>query len=245
ERIERRVDLGPAARCGDPVRDACGTKVGEQLRGAGKRAAVREESAEVGAVPLLDRLLLLRRQRPADLTRDRAGEEAAAHADPPVDPPAVDRHPDLVERQLPGKDVRVDGVDERAVEVEDERGHAGDYRRTAPPSEAMREFIGRCRRPATSFGSVTKGSTFYRRLGMRTKSLFAAVLCTAAIAGSSACAAFAGEITGNGKPTGGPAHANSICVFSGHNDDPGAPLDGSGPNGPGGQPHSCEPDGKH
>src|SRR5207244_1182328 len=36
------------------------------------------------------------------------------------------------------------------------------------------------------------------------------------------------------KPTAGPTHANSICVFSGHNDDPGAPLDGSGPNGPGG-----------
>ena len=47
-------------------------------------------------------------------------------------------------------------------------------------------------------------------------------------------AAFAGEITGNGKPTAGPAHANSICVFSGKNDDPTAPLDGSGPNGPGG-----------
>ena len=27
---------------------------------------------------------------------------------------------------------------------------------------------------------------------------------------------------------------NSICVFSGKNDDPTAPLDGSGPNGPGG-----------
>ena len=34
--------------------------------------------------------------------------------------------------------------------------------------------------------------------------------------------------------TAGPANANSICVFSGLNDDPGAPLDGSGPNGPGG-----------
>ena len=73
---------------------------------------------------------------------------------------------------------------------------------------------------------------------MRTKSLFAALVCTAAIAGSSACAAFAGEITGNGKPTAGPEHANSICVFSGHNDDPGAPLDGSGPNGPGGHSQS-------
>ena len=45
--------------------------------------------------------------------------------------------------------------------------------------------------------------------------------------------AFAGEITGNGKPTAGPAHANSACVFSGKNDNPGAPLSGTeDPGGP-------------
>jgi hypothetical protein len=69
---------------------------------------------------------------------------------------------------------------------------------------------------------------------MRKKWTLAALLCTAAVAGPTAGAAYAGEITGNGKPTAGPKHANSICVFSGKNDDPGAPLDGSGPNGPGG-----------
>jgi hypothetical protein len=69
---------------------------------------------------------------------------------------------------------------------------------------------------------------------LRKKSMLAAALCAVAIAGASASAAFAGEITGNGKPTAGPTHANSICVFSGKNDDPGAPLDGTGPNGPGG-----------
>jgi hypothetical protein len=69
---------------------------------------------------------------------------------------------------------------------------------------------------------------------LRKKSLLGALLCTVAVSGASAGAAFAGEITGNGKPTAGPAHANSICVFSGKNDDPTAPLDGSGPNGPGG-----------
>jgi hypothetical protein len=76
---------------------------------------------------------------------------------------------------------------------------------------------------------------------MRTKSLYAAVFCAVAIAGASASAAFAGEITGNGKPTAGPAHANSICVFSGQNDDPTAPLSLDmkiAPNGPGGQSQS-------
>jgi hypothetical protein len=63
-------------------------------------------------------------------------------------------------------------------------------------------------------------------------------VCTIALVGAVAGAAYGGEVTGNGKPTQGPAHANSICVFSGHNDDPTAPLDGSGPNGPGGQSQS-------
>ena len=69
---------------------------------------------------------------------------------------------------------------------------------------------------------------------MLRKATFATAVCTVAIVGATASAAFAGEITGSGKPTGGPTHANSICVFSGKNDDPTAPLDGSGPNGPGG-----------
>jgi hypothetical protein len=66
---------------------------------------------------------------------------------------------------------------------------------------------------------------------------FAAAICAAIFAGLSASAALAGEVTGNGKPTAGPEHANSICVFSGHNDDPTAPLSLDmtvAPNGPGG-----------
>jgi hypothetical protein len=44
--------------------------------------------------------------------------------------------------------------------------------------------------------------------------------------------AFAGEITGNGKPTQGPAHANSICVFSGLEDGEEDPTAPSGPGAP-------------
>jgi hypothetical protein len=57
------------------------------------------------------------------------------------------------------------------------------------------------------------------------KSMLVALVSTMAVAGPCAGAAFAGEITGNGKPTAGPAHANSICVFSGKNDNPTNPLD--------------------
>jgi hypothetical protein len=53
---------------------------------------------------------------------------------------------------------------------------------------------------------------------MRFKSLLAGALSAVAITAVGAGSAFAGEVTGNGKPTAGPAHANSICVFSGRND---------------------------
>jgi hypothetical protein len=67
--------------------------------------------------------------------------------------------------------------------------------------------------------------------------------CAVAISGISASAALAGEVTGNGKPTAGPDHANSICVFSGQNDDPTAPIISAfpipaAPNGPGGPTQS-------
>jgi hypothetical protein len=55
---------------------------------------------------------------------------------------------------------------------------------------------------------------------MSKKSLFVGLLFAAVLTGANATAAFAGEITGNGKPTGATEHANSICVFSGKNDDP-------------------------
>jgi hypothetical protein len=72
---------------------------------------------------------------------------------------------------------------------------------------------------------------------LRRKSLVAALACAIVAVGTTAGGAFAGEGTGNGKPTAGPAHANSICVFSGQNDDPTAPLtldESIAPNGPGG-----------
>jgi hypothetical protein len=70
------------------------------------------------------------------------------------------------------------------------------------------------------------------------KSMLVAVVSAVIMVWPGAGAAFAGEITGNGKPTAGVANANSICVFSAKNDDPDAPLDGSGPNGPGGPSQS-------
>ena len=65
---------------------------------------------------------------------------------------------------------------------------------------------------------------------MSKRSARAVAICAAAVMGFGANAAFAGEVTGNGKPTQGPAHANSICTFSGQNDDP-TGTQGEGPGG--------------
>jgi hypothetical protein len=71
----------------------------------------------------LQPLLLVRRERPADLARDRTGEEPAAHADTTVDAPAVDANAGFFERLLPGHHVGVHRVNQGAVEVEDEGAH--------------------------------------------------------------------------------------------------------------------------
>jgi hypothetical protein len=68
------------------------------------------------------------------------------------------------------------------------------------------------------------------------KSMLTFAVC-GALAALGAAPAFAGEVTGSGAND----HQNqgmSWCSFSGHNDDPTAPLDGSGPNGPGGHSQS-------
>jgi hypothetical protein len=69
------------------------------------------------------------------------------------------------------------------------------------------------------------------------KKSFLAAAVVAAVAGFSAAPALAGEVTGSGKKE-NQNQGKSWCSFSGLNDDPGAPLDGSGDNGPGGRSQS-------
>jgi hypothetical protein len=60
---------------------------------------------------------------------------------------------------------------------------------------------------------------------MSKRSLITVALCAVLFASVSAGSAFAGEVTGKGKPTAAPANANSICAFSGQNDR----VEGEGP----------------
>jgi hypothetical protein len=70
-------------------------------------------------------------------------------------------------------------------------------------------------------------------MGRTKKAVCVAAVCVAAVV-SVGSAAVAGEVTGSGRNV-DQNQGMSWCSFSGLNDDPGAPLDGSGPNGPGGQ----------
>jgi hypothetical protein len=71
----------------------------------------------------------------------------------------------------------------------------------------------------------------------RIRSLLTVGVCGTAIAVLSAGPALGGEVTGSGKKE-NQNQGKSWCSFSGLNDDPTAPLDGSGPNGPGGKSQS-------
>ena len=68
-----------------------------------------------------------------------------------------------------------------------------------------------------------------------TRTAAASVLAAAALTVTGLTTAHAGEITGTGQPTQGPAHANSICVFSGLEDGGEAP---GAPSGPGVTPQN-------
>src|SRR3954447_18508262 len=70
---------------------------------------------------------------------------------------------------------------------------------------------------------------------MRLRTAAATVFATAILLGGAASTASAGEITGSGKATQGPAHAHSICAFSGLEDGD-VPIGDPGFPGPGGAP---------
>jgi len=71
---------------------------------------------------------------------------------------------------------------------------------------------------------------------MTTFSVVGAGVCAAAMFVGGAGIASAGEVTGKGKPTQAPAHAKSICAFSGLED--GDDLPPGSPSGPGAPPQN-------
>ena len=66
---------------------------------------------------------------------------------------------------------------------------------------------------------------------LRKTSTLAALVCAIGLTGTTVGAAFAGEVTGNDKNTAAPGNANSICAYSGQNDNPDRPLNVFDPGG--------------
>ncbi len=61
---------------------------------------------------------------------------------------------------------------------------------------------------------------------MKVSRMVAAGVGSVALVIAGSASASAGEVTGNGKATQAPAHSNSICSYSGQNDDPNEPGEG-------------------
>src|SRR5206468_7657329 len=59
--------------------------------------------------------------RPTHLAQECVGEQAATHADAAMNPPDGERNAGRLERLVPGKDMLIDAVDERPIEVKQER----------------------------------------------------------------------------------------------------------------------------
>ena len=74
-------------------------------------------------------------------------------------------------------------------------------------------------------------------MARRLRRVAIAISTAAVVLSLTSSLAMAGEVTGSGKNE-NQNQGKSWCSFSGLNDDPTAPLDGSGPNGPGGQSQS-------
>jgi hypothetical protein len=70
--------------------------------------------------------------RVPELSRHRSREQTAAHSNLSVDAPSLDLHPLLHERLLPSEDVSVDGVHQRAIQIENQGLH-----RIAPCPEVV------------------------------------------------------------------------------------------------------------
>lgn len=93
----------------------------QQLWRAGERPyGVELRGVLVGVQPL-HLLDLLRCEPYAGLTQQGADEEPTAHADATMDAPGGQVDANLAQRVTPGDDVLVDGVDQRAVKVEQQR----------------------------------------------------------------------------------------------------------------------------
>jgi hypothetical protein len=124
EQLERRARGGDAPAGRDRPRAADLGQPREQAARAGQCAHLADPRPVRLGVPLLQAQQQRFVQRASGLAQQRPREQAAAHADAPVDAPDRELDPGLLQRLVPREHVLVDAVDQRAVEIEDQSRRA-------------------------------------------------------------------------------------------------------------------------
>lgn len=120
EHLEPMAGTADVATRRDRPRNIEGRKGIEQVLRAREWPYLILDQLEMIAMSMLDAFGQVVVDRVADLPEQGAHEEITAHADPAMNAPSGDGDVELVERLCPGEHVRVDAVDQGAIEIEDE-----------------------------------------------------------------------------------------------------------------------------
>src|SRR5690348_15787583 len=121
-------------------------EIREQLPRAREGTNLVRHASECLPMHLLDPPSLFRLQVATGLPEQRFDEKPAAHADAAMDAPHRELDAGALERFAPGEDVLIHAVDERAVEIEEERGtggHGAIVLRLPPRRQRARRLSGR------------------------------------------------------------------------------------------------------
>src|SRR5262249_32528007 len=121
--LQGGVDDRPVAGGSNGVGNPSVAQGAEHFDGAGQWPGAWHKLAEDFSVPPVDGLRLARRQWATGLALGVADDERPARPDVAVQPVTVHGHPRLAECALPGEHVGVNGIYERAIQVEEQRVH--------------------------------------------------------------------------------------------------------------------------
>jgi hypothetical protein len=108
---------------GDSMGDLVRPEEFQQFDRSGQGAAYGKKLCKKLSVAPLQRLGLFRTEFPPQLAANSTGKEAAAHPDPAMDLPTIDRQVCFGKGELPRKNVSVHCVNEGAIKIENECLH--------------------------------------------------------------------------------------------------------------------------
>jgi hypothetical protein len=129
--LQRGVNERAVAGCGYGVRDTRLPQGAEHFDHARQRPGQRHDLAEEYPMTPVNGFCFLCRERATAFALREADDQCPARPDLTVQPVAVHGHPRFVQGDLPGEHVPVDGIGQRAVQIEDQRVHGVSLARLA------------------------------------------------------------------------------------------------------------------